>query len=191
MRNRRLLIRKSVIGGPFAEVFTAAVSASARDASQVISTGAVSTNGVLLRLDSDRINGIAFLNVTIPQGATIIEAKLTLQAAESDATAPVARLRCEAADNAGVYTTGANNVGGRSYTTAETLWTLAALVSGEDQTSPDFSEAVQEVIDRAGWASGNALAVGFDHSSGAGQVDFASFDNVTFTEPRIRITYVS
>jgi hypothetical protein len=54
------------------------------------------------------------------------------------------------------------NVTSRPRTAAAASWSPAAWTAGQagaDQRTPDLSSVVQEIINRPGWASGNALAL--------------------------------
>lgn len=102
-----------------------------------------------------------YLNVTIPNGATITSATLTLRATNTPAAYPATTLSLDAADNATAPTSGAGWTS-RVRTTANAAWTPTAWAFGVFYTSPSFAAAVQEVVNRPGWASGNALLVLWD-----------------------------
>lgn len=73
---------------------------------------------------------------------------------------------------------------GRTTTTANYTYNPAGYTAGDEYTY-DVTNAVQEVINRAGWASGNTLAVIVDSPtpSGSNRRQVASYDNATYTEP--------
>lgn len=91
--------------------------------------------------------------VAVPQGATITGATLTAHEAALSNTADTI-IRAEAADDPAAPTSSAD-MAARTRTTATTVWNLTS-ASGTI-VSPDLSEVIQEVVDRPGWASGNAL----------------------------------
>jgi len=100
-----------------------------------------------------------FTSVNIPQGATIVSAILQLTAYASDSNTTCAmRIKCEDSDNptAPEYP---SDLTGRSLTDAYADWTVDAWTDGTVYDTPDFDAAVKEVVDRVGWASGNALTV--------------------------------
>ena len=70
---------------------------------------------------------------------------------------------------------------------------MGATSTGVRYDSPDLADAVQEVVDRGGWSSGNALMVIFmpdiANSSNDGIRVFASYDHTTLAEPSIEIEY--
>jgi len=97
--------------------------------------------------------------VNIPQGATIVSAKVQLTAyASNSGTTCLMRIKCEDADNA-TAPEYASDLTGRSLTDAYTDWTVDAWTDGTAYDTPDFDTAVKEVVDRAWWVSGNALTV--------------------------------
>lgn len=108
-----------------------------------------------------RINSFArFVSVAIPQGATILSAKLTLTANENKSLTTVnSILSAIDADNPSAPTT---------YSGAETATRTTATVAWDDigawtldtaYDSPDITTIIQEIVDRPGWASGNAIVV--------------------------------
>ena len=64
---------------------------------------------------------------------------------------------CEDIDDSDNFTDTAD-VTDRTTTTNNTAWTADSMGEGAE-TSPDFTSAVQEVINRSGWSTGNNLGV--------------------------------
>lgn len=110
---------------------------------------------------------VRFTSVTIAQGATINSASFSMRSnLDYDATPNVVKylVSCQAADNAGALaTSGSTDLDGatRPGTTADATWTVTTLTAGT-RYSVDITAAVQEVINRAGWVSGNAIVVLID-----------------------------
>lgn len=143
------------------------VGAGDDDAEENLSTHAVSLTSTDLELTVDTANqivGVRFRNVTVPRGATITSAHLqfTDKTGEDLNTGPIAlTITGQADDNAAVFTTTASGLSSRPNTAASAGWsppTWADADSGSDQRTPDLSAMVQEIVNRAGWASGNAMA---------------------------------
>jgi hypothetical protein len=105
-----------------------------------------------------------FTSVTIAQGSTINSATFSMVPnATYSAGANVIKyiVCCQAADNAGALaTSGSTDLDGatRAGTTADSTWTQTSVTDG-NRESIDITTAVQEVINRAGWVSGNAIVV--------------------------------
>jgi RNase P/RNase MRP subunit p29 len=104
--------------------------------------------------------GLRFQNITIPQGAMIEEAYIQVVSHEAKASDDVAVITIvgEASDNPQTYTLDAI-ITDRPETNAKVVWTVA-----EDwdlwgtYKSADISTIVQELVNRPGWQSGNAMA---------------------------------
>jgi hypothetical protein len=139
-------------------------------------------------------SGFRFTGATIPQGATISAATLTLkaQASYSTGSAITGRVACQAADNAAAFAASSGNLNttNRPRTAYSTDWSLQS-VTGETDYSKDITAQVQAVINRAGWASGNALVVLIDDNGSALSEwqDFYSYDNTPAKAAKLDITY--
>lgn len=106
-----------------------------------------------------------FQNVTIPKGAIIVSAVLQIYLTSTAADSPAYNVYFQAADTVASLTTDVDNISSRPRTTAFVNWVGTDLGVGYT-SSPDLSVPLTEVINRAGWASGNALAVIFDCQTG-------------------------
>lgn len=129
--------------------------------------------------------GVRFANITIPPGSVITSAYI--QFSTKGDTNPVsanAYLSIQDADNAGTFTSTAFNITSRTRVTDSVLWagsnsttwgTGSAGTAGPDQKTPDLKTLVQAVINRPGWASGNALALFITGTAGVRNAN--SLDN--------------
>lgn len=98
----------------------------------------------------------------VPAGAQINAATLRCMLRSSDVsgTSLAARVYCEDADDASALAASDNNISGRSLTTAYVPWQdTEKRRRNRWFNSPDFSNALQEVIDRGGWATGQHVVV--------------------------------
>jgi hypothetical protein len=148
---------------------------------------------------TSNVSGMRFNAVTVANAATINWAYVLVRAVATytpaHATVIETDLSCEAADDAATFTTAGTNLStaARPRTTAKTTdWRLHDVVVSIDEVLP-ITSAVQEVINRAGWSSGNDLVVLGDNSgsTGAEWQGFASFDHATILEPRLVINYTA
>lgn len=139
--------------------------------------------------------GVRFRDIAIPQGATIDSAFIIFHAHEGKSTDDVALLDivCEAADNAPTFDeTNFNEnylLTDRPRTTAEIRWTVdEEWIIWQPYKTVDLAPVVQEVINRPGWQSGNALAFIFlpTDEQGSSQFEnareFTSFENIADPE---------
>jgi hypothetical protein len=102
-----------------------------------------------------------------------------------------ARVAAEDNSTPAVFSTYAD-FNGRVKTTASVDWNaVPAHVLGTSYDTPDITTVVQEVVDRADWATGNNMVVFVaNNSSTAGAArEEAAFENVTYAEPELHILY--
>jgi len=107
-----------------------------------------------------------FIGVDIPQGATILSAKITLTANDNQSGTTVnGILSAIDADNPSAPTTYAA-LETATRTTASVAWDdIAAWTTDTAYDSPDITTIIQEIVDRPGWSSGNALIVYLEDNS--------------------------
>jgi hypothetical protein len=111
--------------------------------------------------------GLRFLNVTIPQGATITAAYLTVTAWDAGggnlAAQWYSKIRGQAADNAAIFSTLAD-FDARDWVVATPVaWSgNTAWTDDIEYQSPEIKTLIQAIVNRAGWTSGNALALSWD-----------------------------
>lgn len=135
------------------------------------------------------IAGLRFRNIFIPKGAVIDSAFIQVWSHEGKSADDVARITItgEANDNAQTYTEDAL-ITARPRTTSKLVWEVAQEweLWGQYQT-PDLKDLVQEIVDRSGWAPGNALAFILEgENQGVSDVEnareFESFENIADPE---------
>lgn len=104
-----------------------------------------------------------FTSIAIAQGTTISSAILTLGASLGNQNGtPALTVACQDVDNASAPASGncPGNTGGGTWisTTASTAWDGSTL-------TVDVTTSVQEVLNRVGWASGQAINIGLRASA--------------------------
>jgi len=116
-------------------------------------------------------NYFRFLNVTIPAKATIIDAFIRFTSYNTMSSSGVANnLYFEDADNPTQPASG-TDLNARPLTDAVAWNDPAAWTDGSTYDSPDLTDILQDVIDRAGWQSGNAVTGhGIDNGSPSGSL---------------------
>ncbi|MEK7560417.1 MAG: Ig-like domain-containing protein [Patescibacteria group bacterium] len=135
------------------------------DAEEIVSTGAVFLTSSDLQLTTDgatpQVVGMRFADVMIPQGTAIASAYIEFTVDETANVDPVAlTIQADDADTSATFISVARNVSLRARTAAAVSWTPAPwLLIGAKQRTPDLSSIVQEVINRTGWAPGNAVTI--------------------------------
>ena len=105
--------------------------------------------------------GLRFLNVELPQGANIIEAYVVFQVDEVEGDEPVnAIIQAELVPDAPAFENVNGNVRDRTTTIAIAKWSPEHYPTvGEKHQTSDISAVIKEVIDQAGWVTGNALVI--------------------------------
>lgn len=135
------------------------VSASADDA-QEAGGGTPSLTDATIATDvTTKWLGFRFQNVAIDQGATITAATATFHLPSSGLDEPDHPIYGEDADNAAAFTTGFHNITDRPRTTATVTWSNTNLGAPGSFSPPDLAAIIQEIVDRPGWANGNALVL--------------------------------
>jgi hypothetical protein len=166
-------------------------AASADDADET-PAGNTAIGGTNLNCNSSfPYNGLRFPNVTIPNGSTVSAATLTIVTVTNDD--PNLTITAEAIDDAPQFVggTGNDNISARAVVgfPPAIAWNASNVGIGS-VVSPDFAALIQNIVNRAGWVSGNALALILIDAGGGGQLRYRSFDhgsvavlNVTYTAP--------
>lgn len=134
-----------------------------------------------------------FLNVTVPQGATINSAKITGVSRDGRTSTVVnSHIQAEDVDDA-TQITSATDFQNRTLTTASVDWNnIPGWTQGVAYDSPDIASVIQEVVNRANWSSGNAINIFWknDTTDEAGRV-IASYDHATYDPPELEIDYTA
>lgn len=138
---------------------------------------------------------LRFTGVAVPQGATITAATITFKDTGSGISGTCAAFIQASDVDDGVMPTNTTTAASiaAAVTTASAAWTLPARSAGATQTTPDVAAVVQEVVDRAGWASGNAIVFVFNPDDSQ-SVDFdmrkyASYEHATLDPAQLSVTY--
>ena len=150
------------------------------------SSASLGTNPVNLT-GSTRYALFWFSNVTIPPGSTITAATLTVDVVSTSNDDPNLTIALNDVDSAAAPSSAVDDIYGRAQTAATATWSATGIGAGA-KASPDFSSAVQEVIDRGGWASGNNMAVIFDGNATT-TFSFHMAEEGVGHEPTLNITY--
>ena len=140
---------------------------------------------------NDSVVGIRFQDVAIPQGATITTAYIEFTADKPNSETTNLLIEGEASDDATPFSGTTNNVKNRTSTAATVSWNnVEAWTAGVAYKSPSLTTIVQEVVDRSGWASGNAMVFRFTSVGTTGNKrDIQSYDTSASTAPVLRVEY--
>lgn len=117
---------------------------------------------------TDFIVGLRFA-ANIPQGATIASAYVQFNSEGVDASVSSISITGEDADNSSAFVAVNNNLTSRPKVAPTVNWVPNAWVNnvaGVDEKSPDLKTIIQAIVNRAGWAAGNTLALFFQGDTG-------------------------
>lgn len=136
--------------------------------------------------------------LNVAQGETITEAIVSLRGNSSYSASPnVVKIYASVQDSdapAALSSSSADlNAAARPRTTATTVLDVSS-VTGGTWYEWDITTAVQELVDRAGWSSGNRCVVLFDthEDTTVGEwQDFDSYDGSAAGAPKLDVTYGS
>jgi hypothetical protein len=141
------------------------------------SVNSVSTDIELINDGNNQTIGLRFENLQVLQGMEITAAYLQFTTDEQSAGSCNLQIRAQAADNALVFEETYKNVSSRELTLASVSWQPSPWnVVGEAgplQRTPNLAPALQEVIDRPGWAAGNSVVFVI---TGSGRRTAGAFD---------------
>jgi K319-like protein/parallel beta helix pectate lyase-like protein len=178
-------------GGGTTTTVQSSVAAGSDDAEESPS-GSVSLSSGDLELVTDgntvQTVGVRFTGVQVPRGAQVTAASVQFSTDEVSTDVAALTIRGQAADNAATFTTVARSVSSRVRTTAAVSWnppswsTVGARTDA--QRTPNLAPVVQEVVNRAGWTSGNAMAFVV---TGTGRRTADAFEDSP--APTLQITY--
>jgi hypothetical protein len=125
--------------------------------------------------------GLRFTGVTIPKNSTINSAKITFRAmADLGQTYPQAikvKIIGVAEDNTAEFVASPeNSARTRTHTTAVVTWNASVSeTAGQPFDTTDIKTIIQEIVNRSGWSSGNALAL-FLYDNGSTSGNYLEMD---------------
>ena len=136
------------------------VSAGADDAEESLTGTSFNAASTSLRcsVSANRGSGTRFSGVTIPQAATIDSAVWQGYVTSSKNDDPDLNIHFHEVDDSPDFASSAD-LDGRARSTTFVLWSATGIGSGGYRSAPDITSVVQAAVDRAGWASGNAITV--------------------------------
>jgi hypothetical protein len=132
--------------------------------------------------------GLRFPGVTIPQGSTINSAVLSCFLISTSYDDPLLVIYADDTDNSAAMTTATNNISSRTSTTATVAYSGTGLGTGYKDT-PDIKTVIQEITDRGGWSSGNALTLILNATSSASLYRIRSYEGNSSQAATLTVDY--
>lgn len=136
--------------------------------------------------------GLRFPTLPVPPEAVIVNAHLQFTTDEAHDDPTQLTIQGEATDNAPSFVNEKKNLSKRARTTASVTWTPPAWTTtseaGPNQRTPNLAALLQEIIDRPGWANGNAVALLI---GGSGQRVARAFEDKVIHAPLLHVEYIT
>jgi hypothetical protein len=175
------------------------VNASFDDAQEAVASGNIFRESTDLRMchaGSHQIFAFRFTGITVPPGATIVTAAIqfTADSPSKSTGSPEFTIYGEATDDAATISSPNFSISNLPKTTASASWSPGAWdtdeEAGPEQKTSDLSEILQEIVDREGWSSGNAVKFIIEGPDSASDVRAAvAYDGDPDLAPLLEITY--
>ena len=160
-----------------------------------IQDSAINLSDVILMGNNDGGSdnaGFRWLNVNIPKGAIITSAHIVLTASEDTAGVPTSlNIKGEASDNPVTFSTYEDFIA-RPLGVATVPYVVPPFTGEEVYNTPEIKTIIQEIIDRTGWAKGNAIAL-FLNDNGSGSFcvrNLINFEYSSVDSARLHIEYM-
>ena len=139
--------------------------ASSHDDAEEFATGAMSLSSSDLELAEDggpQTVGMRWVGSAIPHGATITTAWIQFTCKDAHDQAATLAIGAEDSDDAAPFSSTAFDLTSRARTALDVDWTPAPWLAGEAgaaERTPDLAAILQPVVDRPGWAPGQAIVI--------------------------------
>lgn len=173
--------------------FSQRITQGKDDAEESLNNGTVDIASTDLELINDggavpQIVGMRFPSVTIPRGVQIANAYIEFEVDEADTGATSLVFHAQAEDNPPTFASATINISARSRTAASVAWNSLPAWTQLDakQQTPNLAAIVQELVDRSGWTTGNAMVF---LATGNGERTAESVDGEPAAAPLLVVQY--
>lgn len=129
-----------------------------------------------------RKTGLRFQDVRIPQGATIVEAYISVKSEKASSEALDLTISAELSTDSQPFTASTNDISSRSTTISATTWNLTnadVWEAGQRYQSPNLANVVQQVVNQNAWCGGNALSLFIEDATSVDGRTFYTFEGAT------------
>jgi len=141
---------------------TYVTGANWNDVQQNDDDGSISGTESTMELGKDgaspQSTGLRFDGLAIPPGSTVLSAKLVFTAGASHSAATTYQVHTEDHLDAPVFEAADGHLSDRALNDSPVAWPVSAWTTGQTYDSPDLTAIVAQVVDRADWCEGNAIA---------------------------------
>lgn len=164
------------------------VGASADDAKQVAGGTMTIDDSIISLTAGTHWVGFRFTNITIPKGAAVSSAYLSIYIGGSrDDPGGIVIYGVPWAYSL-AFTTDNGNISGRPMTSASVTWTGNNIGTGAFKDSPNISSIIQELLDWVTWESGKDAALLLDATASTA-LDIRAYDGYPSDAAILTINY--
>jgi hypothetical protein len=141
---------------------------------------------------SYRCLGLRFPSVNIPQGSTISSATINVYVRDTDDDDANLKIYGNDVNDANDFNDEQDIIDTRTRTTSYHSWVEDGLLTGWESES-GLESVIQEITDRGGWSSGNALVLLFiaNTDNSLKDLEIKTFEEATGKEAYLEITWTS
>lgn len=173
------------------------ISASLEDVEEIVSSGTVNGTSGSLEVSNDtdgvQLIGLHFKNLNIPIGAVIDSASVEFVPSNQSPDQLALNVYAEAANNPQIWSTSNSDVSNRTKTTTFVNlspfdYNVIPYGAGIKMQSHDLSSIIQEVVNRSGYLSQDALNLIVERDFGGNQAVF-SYDGNATDASKITVIY--
>ena len=165
------------------------VSRTVNASSDDVEEGQNLLTGTVHDLRSGNPIGTRYLDMTIPQGATVSEAYVELTASGNDSGTTTIQISAEASTDVQTYTSTSGSVTGRSYFSPAVSWSITNSWSTNGvYRSPDLSAMITQVVGQSGWEPGDAIGIQLNTTTSTDR-RARTWDNSPAQAPRLVVTF--
>lgn len=130
--------------------------------------------------------GLRFTGVTLLPGVVVTDARITLYFSGGSNNNQNLKVYGIDEDNTASLS---SDPRARAHTSAAVDWDFTGASLGTTKTTPDLSAIVQEIIDRGGWSSGNAMGFLIEDDGSTFAHSWDSYEGSTIHAALLEITY--
>ena len=173
---------------------TFSINASADDANERASNGAMDINDDRIKIVRDGSNctyaGLRFTNINMIADSVSFAQIRFYTRDDASGNGTLITINGQSANNASAFTTSSYNISNRAKTSKSQLWALTNLSKDNTYYTPDISAVLREIMTTNSWTSSNAVAFIFSDNSCTSSSPFMNFysrDNSSSKQARLEV----
>ena len=166
------------------------IIANSTDDARGTNTNTVTNESTITLNTTNRYGGLRFENITIPQGATITSATLSVYVPNASFRVFDETFFANNVANSPTFISGGTDLRFRARTSSSVYVNHDVGAIGWHTLNGNFTPLVQEVINRGDWIEGNAISILTDHgTTSSNTVRFRTIESADEFAPRLNLSY--